>query len=905
MELSKAAKEDLARSKLNRQIISAMGCFSVTEDHEQWLRKHGFSTNFPAGKLHELTEFYAIPYPQGFTRIKLLTDIETKDGKKAKYLQPSGKKTGISSALYYLEQDEWKFGNTKIPIVFTEGEKKVAKLSQELGDDYLAIGAPGVTQFDTDDWKKIKCSDRDIYIAYDRDAKRNANVEKAALSLYLFLWKKEMRPFFLKFKGEKVDDWLAKKRKPESAIHRAIEKSNGNRDFFSYGEKINRNYLGRRLVDLGYSRHDAEIMWKESGWSRKSKMGINVVRALMDRQRARNEREILKQNGREWIMVDDKGNKRVVSGKLARDMMEHYKGGILFHHGSFWTYNEEEGVWYEEDEGGRRVKGKIQCCLGDELAKKSIIEDAFYQMQNSCVPDERDFKFEREVGVLNLKNGVLDLDSLELMPHSKDYYFTNKINAAYNPDADCPHWKKFVRETELDQSTIDRLQEWFGYCLIPSRRVNKALYLIGNSGTGKSVIIETLEELLIEYRSALDPTTIFERFNTAMLHGKLINICTDADTTSFLDDRIKKVITGETLKAENKNRAGFEFKPHARFIFSANDFIATKDKSNGFFKRFDIIRLDKVWDGKKGKDDQLGEKIKKEIDGVLNWAIEGLKRLQKNKFQLTESQEVEANLDSYREEVNPLHQFLSSSCEVSQTHKTYSKCLYESYRNWCKMTGHIALSNSKMGREMHKIYPFVSTLREGSGSRAYYYPYLEMKIEYREGNRGLESATVNDAQKACEMSKHEIAKAEKNNKSGKKPPVNMRSIESAKPPVSAPVAAPVEKEVLGPYFAKGYDYTEKTDSRGKTSRIYYEKEDVEFHREWTYEKSYEYIASVFEKREKELLEESLSIDVWKERQSVVTPEMIKEAKSIEDQKTGEHSLFDENEYSQYDDERGQ
>ena len=124
-------------------------------------------------------------------------------------------------------------------------------------------------------------------------------------------------------------------------------------------------------------------------------------------------------------------------------------------------------------------------------------------------------------------------------------------------------------------------------------------------------------------------------------------------------------------------------------------------------------------------------------------------------------------------------------------------------------------------------------------------------------------------------------------------------------PVSAPVAAPVEKEVLGPYFAKGYDYTEKTDSRGKTSRIYYEKEDVEFHREWTYEKSYEYIASVFEKREKELLEESLSIDVWKERQSVVTPEMLKEAKSIEDQKTGEHSLFDENEYSQYDDERGQ
>ena len=195
MELSKAAKEDLARSKLNRQIISAMGCFSVTEDHEQWLRKHGFSTNFPAGKLHELTEFYAIPYPQGFMRIKLLTDIETKDGKKAKYLQPSGKKTGISSALYYLEQDEWKFGNTKIPIVFTEGEKKVAKLSQELGDDYLAIGAPGVTQFDTDDWKKINCSDRDIYIAYDRDAKRNANVEKAALSLYLFLWKKEMRPF--------------------------------------------------------------------------------------------------------------------------------------------------------------------------------------------------------------------------------------------------------------------------------------------------------------------------------------------------------------------------------------------------------------------------------------------------------------------------------------------------------------------------------------------------------------------------------------------------------------------------------------------------------------------------------------------------------------------------------------
>jgi predicted P-loop ATPase len=209
--------EDLKKSGLNDETIASMGIEEIKNEirgtslvwkaEERLKAILGFS-NFDNLPILDQTKAYAIPYPNGnFTRVKLEIPLG-----EAKYLSPKKAEGEAAVHLYYMEKDKCKIFDPRCDLIITEGEKKTAKLSQELKDmDIAPIGLAGVTMWNTIEWQDIQQDKRKIYIAFDSDAKVKKEVNLQARKLAAFLKKHGAKVFFLSWnekEGKGIDDYL-------------------------------------------------------------------------------------------------------------------------------------------------------------------------------------------------------------------------------------------------------------------------------------------------------------------------------------------------------------------------------------------------------------------------------------------------------------------------------------------------------------------------------------------------------------------------------------------------------------------------------------------------------------------------------------------------------------------------
>ena len=204
--------------------------------------------------------------------------------------------------------------------------------------------------------------------------------------------------------------------------------------------------------------------------------------------------------------------------------------------------------------------------------------------------------------------------------------------------------------------------------LLPIAKSNwnpsKVFVFVGEGANGKSVFLETISTVL-DNVSHLELSEMFERFKMAELEGKLANICTDVDTSKVMDARFKKIVAGETQTVERKFKPPYDLKPFAKILFSANDFIPTKDRTHGFYRRFDIVRFNKIFKPEE-QNPELLQELKNEIHGIFNWALEGLERLSKQEWKMTRSIFMDSCHDEFRRSTNPLQIFIEEECIVEK-----------------------------------------------------------------------------------------------------------------------------------------------------------------------------------------------------------------------------------------------
>ena len=233
------------------------------------------------------------------------------------------------------------------------------------------------------------------------------------------------------------------------------------------------------------------------------------------------------------------------------------------------------------------------------------------------------------------------------------------------------------------------VQEFIGYCLIPSNKGQRMMVIKGSGGEGKSQIGAVLVALLGSNMKDGSIGKISEnRFARADLEHILLCVDDDMRMEALRQTNyVKSIVTAQgQMDLERKGKQSYQGWMYARLLaFSNGDLQALYDRSDGFYRR-QLILTTKDKPLSRVDDPDIAEKMAAEVEGILLWAFEGLQQLVKNGFQFTESERAKRNRELVKRDNNNVFDFLESEgyIRLKADACTSSKELYEVYKMWCE-----------------------------------------------------------------------------------------------------------------------------------------------------------------------------------------------------------------------------
>ena len=235
--------------------------------------------------------------------------------------------------------------------------------------------------------------------------------------------------------------------------------------------------------------------------------------------------------------------------------------------------------------------------------------------------------------------------------------------------------------------------------------------------------------------SHVEPQNLSREYDVAALQHKRINVVTDITTDKQTSGVFKQLVSGDRLQARNPYGKSFSFTPCVKLLFSSNFLPQTHDRSEGFYRRWDILKFDKQLK-ESDVDQDLKTKLKAELPGIILWALTGLKRLKDNDWRMTAAPGFNNGIESLKQYTDVFKDFLDAHYQISghskrdATDQPYVKWedLYRKYKYFCEENGHSKMSGKKVEQELmrfgcKKSQKRIGLGREGTGRAREYVVY--------------------------------------------------------------------------------------------------------------------------------------------------------------------------------------
>ncbi|MBX0284733.1 hypothetical protein EGH22_00180 [Halomicroarcula sp. F28] len=264
-----------------------------------------------------------------------------------------------------------------------------------------------------------------------------------------------------------------------------------------------------------------------------------------------------------------------------------------------------------------------------------------------------------EEGKVVAENGVIDLESQELHEHDPELLATRKLPCTYNPDAGRPEvFLDYLDDVVMDESAKKKIQEYMGYTLKHwDVDYQKAMAVVGPTNSGKSLFIKAVERLHADDAMlSLTPQDMADSdFMASNLADTWVNTRNDIPSSMISNvSKIKEIIVGDSVTEDRKHQDAIDFEPAAKHIFAANQLPEARVDDDAFFDRWLLVKMPYSIPPEE-QDRDLINKIEDELPELLNWALEGLERLE---------EQGEFTADRSREDTAELWQKWSSSVKM-------------------------------------------------------------------------------------------------------------------------------------------------------------------------------------------------------------------------------------------------
>jgi len=327
---------------------------------------------------------------------------------------------------------------------------------------------------------------------------------------------------------------------------------------------------------------------------------------------------------------------------------------------------------------------------------------------------------EREHEWLAFRNGVLDLSAAIagqhtfVKPHPR-WFSELVLPYEYDQNAKCPTWEKSVLDwVSGDEATYKFLQEFCGYILWPDNHLfETALFLEGSGSNGKTVLINTLESVLgCDNVSSVGVHEFNQDFKLEGTLGKLLNVSPETPDGARLPVPVlRQFISGDKMAVNRKHQRVINHRSRAKLIVAWNERPQASDRTEAFWRRVKLVPFKQNYIGRENRN--LHRELIAEAPGILNWMIEGLQRVLKQK-QWTSSDEIAECSKAFRAEADHLRHWIKGNVISKEKGVVGKGTIYENYRDWAADQGFDAVRPEQFAKCLRQEFPNLGTSRRGS-----------------------------------------------------------------------------------------------------------------------------------------------------------------------------------------------
>lgn len=311
-------------------------------------------------------------------------------------------------------------------------------------------------------------------------------------------------------------------------------------------------------------------------------------------------------------------------------------------------------------------------------------------------------------------NGLLRIRDRELLPHGPGFFNLVSVPFTYDPHAAAPTWVGFLRQIWPDDAdAIAALQEWFGYVLSGRTDQQKILLMVGPSRSGKGTIARILKALVGKENLA-GPTLagLGTNFGLSTLIGKPLGVISDArlsgNDNSQVVERLLTISGEDTIDIDRKYRQPWTGKLPTRLVILSNELPHFGDSSGVIAKRFVLLNMRVSWLGR--EDSTLTDRLTAEMPGILNWALDGLARLQ-HTGRITEPASSREAVTTMQDTASPTSAFVRERCTTGPACSVPVDALWTVWREWAEDNGVRPGTKQVFGRNLLSVVPQLNRTR--------------------------------------------------------------------------------------------------------------------------------------------------------------------------------------------------
>lgn len=372
------------------------------------------------------------------------------------------------------------------------------------------------------------------------------------------------------------------------------------------------------------------------------------------------------------------------------------------------------GGVYKPERAKSHIRSKIRD-FNPQVRKSLQKHVVDFISDKSAEPEER---FGGPAGKTLVENGVLALETLELIDPDPDLIFTSKIPVKFDRDADCDKFLAYLERMVPDKKDRKRLQELGGTALSPEKPHKKGIMIVGPTDAGKSTLIKILRYVFGEDNVASQsPSRLADtRWGTARLFGKLLNM-TDEVSAGRLEklSMLKRIMDGNPVEAEQKREKVFEFRPTCEHIYAANQTPSASRRDDAFWNRWIVIETPEPVPKDKQNPDLPEEIVEEEAEGILNWLAKGYRDFVENGKKFTYPVDWEESRDKWLKYGDSVEQFIQRCIERDENGEISAEELHELHTEFAERRELDTVSQHELTQRVKKEVTSANYSSSGHG----------------------------------------------------------------------------------------------------------------------------------------------------------------------------------------------